>query len=307
VGISGAGTERALDAARAGLNHAFDSGSPAGERMRADALPVVVLLTDTRDQSSNSVGTFETYFKTGNPAGQQVVVHGIICPPDGSRCHEDENNTDPRHVDIITATNGVQGSIRDEASITRTTDAIVDAVIAGAGHKLLQKAPIGASLKVALSAVRGAGCASKDDVPRSRTHGFDFDGKERTVFFFGDCRAPAAGTQAAVSYRYWRDETPDADGAACDADCGGTCGTFEACNTQTCACECAPTACGPGQRFESSGDSCGCVCDVEALECGAGYQADAEACACVCQDDCGGCPAQTVCHPSMCACVPVIE
>jgi hypothetical protein len=332
IDVKGASAERSLDAARAAVNFTT-STTVANKRHRSGAELVIILVTDTRDQSGDSVDVFTKYFQQLNPLGKPLKVHGIICDPTGARCYSDEDNTNPRHLDVIQATGGVYGFIRSEQSIKDTINAVVDSVISSVGYRTL-KPPIGASVKVSVAQVaNGASCPSNNDLPRSLQHGFDVDGLNRSLSFFGGCQpADPSTTKAVVSYRYWRDQTTDPNGdvqpcaqdpsydpteadlckgtlrcnqqtnvCECTADCGGSCGSYQACNTSTCACQCVQSAtCAPGFRFDSA--SCGCVCDTAALNCGSTYQADANLCACICKDNCGGCPSGTTCNQSTCSC-----
>lgn len=352
VNIDGNGTERSLDAARRAINDLKAAGGTADTRLRPDAKVVVVILTDTRDQSSNPVATFTQYFldtgsvagESNNPVDQPIQVHGIICPPDGPRCWVDQNNpnnfeenANPRHLDIIQATGGVYGSIRDAASITTTINAIVDSVIASVGYRT-QKPPIGASLKVAVAEVADAtACPSAGNLPRSRTNGFDVDGISRAVSFFGACRPRVAGTtQVAVSYRYWSDRTSNPNGVPppcrsdpyydasdvdscrgklvcnratdrceCPADCGGGGAPGQVCNTDpaVCAFTCTADCGGVCGTYESCNQAaCACTC-VQSATCAAGYTFDANACGCVCDTAALNCGSRYQPDANACACV----
>jgi hypothetical protein len=351
VNIDGTGTERSLDSARKAINDLKAAGGTEDTRIRPGAKVVVVILTDTRDQSSNPVTTFSQYFldtgsvvgESNNPVDQPIQVHGIICPPDGPRCWVDANdpnnyeeNANPRHLDIIQATGGVYGSIRDAASITTTINAIVDSVIASVGYKTL-KPPIGASLRVAVEAVTDAvTCPSAADLPRSRTHGFDVDGISRAVSFYGACRPKVAGTtQAAVSYRYWSDRTTNPNGVPppcksdpyydaneadscrgklacnratdrceCPADCGGGGAPGQVCNTDPAVCAFACTAdCGGtcGTYETCSQSACACTCAPDAT-CAEGYDFDPNLCACACNTAGLNCDAQHQPDANSCSC-----
>jgi hypothetical protein len=333
IGTSGTATEKSLDAARAAVNYTTNGNTPADKRYRPGAELVIILVTDTRDQSGDTIEVFTKYFQQLNPLGRALKVHGIICDPTGARCDSQEDNTNPRHLDVIQATGGVYGFIRSEQSIKDTINTVVDSVISSAGYRTL-KPPIGASVKVSVAQVADpVSCPSNNDIPRSLKDGFDVDGLNRSLSFFGGCRpADPASTKAVVSYRYWRDQTTDPNGdtqpcatdpkydptetdlcdgplvcnqqtnvCECTADCGGGCGSYQACNTTTCQCACVQSAtCAPGFKFDAA--SCGCVCDTAALNCGSTYQADPNLCACICKDNCGGCPTGTTCNESTCSC-----
>ncbi|RKH72985.1 adventurous gliding motility lipoprotein CglD [Corallococcus aberystwythensis] len=346
VDLKGDGSERSLEAARKAINDmAVSTGGPE-TKLRPGAKVVVVILTDVKDQSTDTVANYTAYFLNGgatptatsNPTGQRIQVHGIICPPDGGQCYSGEDNTNPRHLDVIQATGGVVGSIRDNTSITNTIGAIVDSVIASVGYKTL-KPPIGASLKVAVAEVADVSkCASVNDLPRSRTNGFDVDGINRTVSFYGACRPKESGkTQAALSYRYWIDRTVKTDGnpppcssdtqyydpkdpdyckgtltcnrttdkCECPADCGGTAPPGQVCNTDRAVCDftCAPDCGGTCGTFETCNTgTCECSC-VQSASCAAGYKFDSNACGCVCDTAALNCGAGFGADPGLCACV----
>ncbi|RKH36320.1 adventurous gliding motility lipoprotein CglD [Corallococcus sicarius] len=356
VGLGGDGRERALEAARKAVNDLSAAGGTPETRVRPGAKVVVVILTDTRDQSedkaNSTVADYNAYFlntgtasgATKNPLNQAIQVHGIICPPENATtntatwCNKDENPLNPRHLDVVQATGGVAGSIRDNASITNTINAIVDNVIASVGYKTL-KPPIGASLKVAVAeVVNPATCPSIGDLPRSRTNGFDVDGINRTVSFFGACRPKQSGvTQAAVSYRYWIDRSSNPNGSPppcstdttyydpgdpdyckgklacnrttdkceCPADCGGTAPVGQVCNTDRAVCDftCAQDCGGTCGTFETCNvGTCSCSC-VQSASCAEGYKFDSNACGCVCDTGALNCGTGFAADPGLCACV----
>ena len=136
-----------------------------------------------------------------------------------------------------------------------TIDAILTAVIGGTGTQL-QRPPISPTIKVAVAAVRGSNC-NKNDVPRSRTHGWDIDAATRRIVFFGDCIPNASGVQVAVSYKYWVDGSTNPEGDPCLGECG---------NNEFC---------------ESSGDVSSCVCKPDCGGCGSGLKCQPTTCSCV--------------------------
>ncbi len=343
VRITGDGAERPYDAARAAVNYMTGSATGA-DRLRPGAKLVVIVMTDTADRSVDPINTYVSFFgnASGNPAQQAIPVHGIICPQ-GQTCGQGEDpNGNSRLTDLIQATGGVSGFIKDPANpnantIAPTIDAIVDSVIAFAGYKTL-KPPIGASMKVAMGAVRDAStCPNKSDLPRSRTHGFDVDGINQTVSFFGGCRPATTGqTQAAVSYRYWVDRTSNPNGSPppcstdtryydaadpdfcrgkltcnqatnlceCPSNCGGGGQSGQVCNTDpaVCAWECAPDcggACGSFKTCNTSTCSCSCV---QSATCAPGFKFDPNACGCVCDAAALGCGSTYNVDLNSCSC-----
>ncbi len=242
---------------------------------------------------------------TMNKLGAPIPVHGIICPalPDGgtANCGDFYGARPQRHAAVITATGGVRGDIcpatgcgaTPPASIPVAMAAIVNSSIGQAGHKT-EKPPIGASIKVAMDAVENSLSCNPDDLPRSRANGFDFDGVNRTLSFFGACRPSAQTTAAAVSYRYWIDVTTNPNGSPppCSTDpyfdpnqadfCRGNL----VCNRVTNVCEC-PEGCGGGTA--PPGKVCNPnrnVCDFVCTDCNGtctGYQTcDTASCGCQC-------------------------
>ncbi|MFZ5439260.1 MAG: adventurous gliding motility lipoprotein CglD, partial [Myxococcota bacterium] len=305
VGTDGATTERILDsAARAmtTLTPVPDAGMPDSPSLfRNGAQVVVVVLGDADDQGNYNISALTNFFTTqgatlGTGGGQRVnrvgpvPVHGIICP-DNQTCGETQNNP-RRNPAIITATGGIRGDIGNATSISNSIQLIMNSAIASAGYRM-QKPPIGASVKVAMDAVQDGAMCNRNDIPRSRANGFDFDGINRSISFFGACRPGTGASNAAVSYRYWIDTTPNPGGnpPPCITDTGfydpndpDFCRGHLVCNRMTNQCEC-PSDCGgnppPGK-----------VCDTNKLVCDF-----------VCTSDCGGtCSQYQVCRTSDCSC-----
>ncbi len=250
---------------------------------------------DAAGNSCENVQNFVNFFGSvtgttapSNKTGKLITVHGIVCPS-GSACGCTE--TDPptpctlsngsrefnpqpingvaqqRHARVVNATGGVLGSIIDTNSIDASMDAIIADAIGNAGYRTL-KPPIGASIKVAVSAVRNPAACSANNIPRSTVNGFDFDGSARTLSLFGACRPVDQNATAAVSYQYWVDAVSDPNGGTpceddpnysptepdhctgptlgcntagtqcvCKPNCGGTCGAGTQCDMAACSCE----------------------------------------------------------------------
>jgi hypothetical protein len=216
--------------------------------------------------------------------------------------------------------------------------AIVNSAIATAGYQLL-KPPIGASVKVAMSAVENGTLCNKDDIPRSRVNGFDVNGLARSIAFFGACR-PAAGVtvEAAVSYRYWVDLTTNANGndppckndpnfdpndpdfckgklqcnrmtnvCECPPDCGGTAPPGKICNTNPQVCDfiCTPDCGGSCTGYQTCDiDACACQC-VQNATCAPGFKFvnTGGQCGCVCDTAALGCGPTYTADPNSCSCV----
>ncbi|MBM4781575.1 MAG: hypothetical protein GQE15_28195 [Archangiaceae bacterium] len=259
-GINGNGIERGFPSARAFIDRT--GASPRGP-FRADANVNLLFLSDTSDQSSTTPQQFTTALQA-TFAGRQVLAHGIVCPAgldcgDGTR-----ETTPPTYGTVVQLTGGVLASIQEfnvpnpnaaqRARQEAVIDAILSAAIGGTGRQL-NRPPISPTIKVAIEANRTAGACNTANVPRSRTDGWDIDSATRRIVFYGTCR-PQMGAKVAVSYRYWIDNSPDANGdpcggtcvapfmcdpnsrsCVCSPNCGNTCGAMLTCKQATCTCE----------------------------------------------------------------------
>ena len=342
VGISGDGIERCLEAGSSAISAMTPSTQQEmANKFRADAAIVVIILGDADDQSAYSSAQFLNFYTKANgtvggytnKSPGPITVHGIICP-NGNGCGETQQNPQ-RHAAVITGTGGIRGDINTPNSITATMNQIVSNSIAAAGYRM-QKPPIGASIKVSMDAVTNAGACNPDDIPRSRVNGFDFDGVNRTISFFGACR-PVQGTKAAaVSYRYWIDSTPNPNGTPppCAKDMffdpqdPDWCKGRLVCNRGTDVCECPPN-CGapppPGKYCNQNrlvcdficlpdcggkcvgyqqcdANLCACACPQNA-SCAPGYKFDAMKCACTCDVGSLKCGATYDADSTSCRCV----
>lgn len=303
VGTGGGSTERIVMSAARAINVLTPTTAmEQAARVRAGAQVVVILLGDADDQSGASITQLSNFFAAQNATVTYsgttytnrvgpIPVHGIICA-NGQNCGEDQNN--PRtNPGVITNRGGIRGDIGGGMAIASTVQQIMNATIAAAGYRM-QKPPIGASVKVAMDAVLDGATCDKNNIPRSRADGFDFDGINRSLAFFGACRPNTTTQRAAVSYRYWIDSTPSPGGnpPPCSTDTGfydptdpDFCRGNLACNRTTNQCEC-PANCGVANP------PAGKVCDTNKLVCDF-----------VCTSDCGGtCSAYQTCNTATCGC-----
>jgi hypothetical protein len=260
-GTAGSGSEQGFSSARAFINR---TGPQVRGPFRPDATVNMLFLSDTSDQSNITPQQFTTDVQASF-AGRQVVAHAIACPA-GRTCSPQESpeRTPATYGTVVQLTGGVLGSIEDfnvtspnatqRARQEAIIDAILSAAIGGTGRQL-NRPPISATIKVAIEANSTAGACNTADVPRSRMNGWDIDSATRRIVFYGNCR-PAIGKKVAVSYRYWIDNSPDANGdpcggtcvapfmcdpnsksCVCSPNCGNTCGMGLTCIQRTCACE----------------------------------------------------------------------
>ncbi|MBL8924057.1 MAG: VWA domain-containing protein [Myxococcaceae bacterium] len=359
VGTGGTSPERILQsAARAVDVLAPGTVMEQANRLRDGAQLVIVLLGDADDQSPATAAQYTTFFTTANATvvnsgttytnrtGGRVIVHGIVCPQ-GSTCNSEPNTN--KHGQVISATGGVRGDLCNPRmgntaadcsmypSIPVAVPNIVTSAIAAAGYRM-QKPPIGASVKVAMANVVDMALCNPNDLPRSRANGFDFDGINRTLSFFGACRPAGMMNRAAVSYRYWIDVTPQPGGnpppcvndpnydptdgdfcrgrlacnrttgvCECPQDCGGNGPPGTICNTNPQVCDFVCTAdCGGTCSSFQQCNTTTCQCDCRQMfTCPAGYrfQSGGGVCGCVCDTAALNCGAAYQAEPSSCACV----
>ncbi|MBI4817391.1 MAG: hypothetical protein HY791_14110 [Deltaproteobacteria bacterium] len=279
------------------------SPTPDPAKIRSGSDLLVIFLGDADDQqfgnadAESGMDGYEAFFRA-LPL-HSVSMGGIICP-EGGTCGETQRN--PRVIrGLINRFGGLIGSLRDLTSIGPTVAAIVDAGIGAASPYELDADAIPSTIRVSMQAGSTVGSCPVDDVPRSRTNGFDYDARTRRIAFFGDCRPAGSGSSISVSYRAWTDRSSSSDPVPC-LSCG-SCPQGARCDLDTCACVCEVSAtCSPGYAWDAA--ACGCVCSAEALGCSVTHTADVSLCACVCRPDCGGCLASEMCSASLCACRP---
>ncbi|MDR0965753.1 MAG: hypothetical protein LBM75_04510, partial [Myxococcales bacterium] len=336
---SGSG-ERVLHTAKALIQQRFTSPNFSGaQTIRADAALVFLLLGDADDQypgncSSNSYDTvaqlnsfFDNY--KGTQGASKLQMHGILCmqglSSDGitgstSSCGESQCSPH-RAISVVNHLGGVKGNIYEvqnlgTTALTPILTNIMSAATSGTSTYTTEHAPIAATMKLAIdpsTQIYGASC-NKNDVQRSRSNGFDYDGTTQRILFYGDCRPRQAGKDIAISYRYWNDITSDPNGVdenctaplewsveqnncVCPSDCGGNdpnpvvtpqsfqpraaLGTPYYCDAKTCAWTCTADCGGCPANYQCNTASCDCHC-VQTITCGPGRVFDPASCDCVC-------------------------
>jgi hypothetical protein len=300
------------------------ASSPGTEdtwKIRSDAKVALLIVTDALEQSNEGRGSEATLwtdgadgnvlkFLRGGPnngvatAGtteaetwdpfrtdeEPLFSGGILIPLGEAPEGRSDDIGDPRlarYHDAITAMGGVIGDIGDVNSIAPTVEAFMRALIGSASPYVLSKAPISASIKVAMEGQPDTGCLW-ENIPRSRINGFDYDGATRQITFYGVCR-PSNDVQnlaqkIAVSYRYWQDKTSNPNGDP--NPCPGGCAAPLVCNPATGSCEC------PGDCGLQDGCDAPSVCNT-----------DPAVCECACPPDCGASPSnpRLTCNTATCA------
>jgi len=236
-------------------NNACQVVNPGVCRPSCGTGPQIVCLRGSNDGNPTPVPAIRP--------GVTIQVNGILCP-EGFGCGDDFVYGPSRLQQIVEATGGFSSSIQNLANIPNTMVEIVNSAI-GRGGVVTLKPLIGASLKVAIeSPLNTGGQCDGFDVPRSRIHGFDYDGIAQAVTFFGDCR-PADQSHVTISYRAWepsgRNQLPCQYDAHFDANSLDYCSGLRSCDseTDTCACPVDCGGCTTGTHCVSTARTCGCV------------------------------------------------
>ncbi|MBN2360988.1 MAG: hypothetical protein JXR83_16145, partial [Deltaproteobacteria bacterium] len=276
-------------------------------RVRTGARLAVIFVTDANEQSdgtynaastsypgdaiaTHSIAAWQSFFNNFDGLGNDLsraFVAGLVCPVGADCTDESGAYSNPRWRTFFTGMGGIEAELppdsdsQQEQKIGDAIRTILQHAIAGASPYTLRKPPISSTIRIALGA-QTVGTCDVNNVPRSRQHGFDYDGATNSIQFFGNCRPlAAADARIAVSYRYWIDRTPNPDGTISECDCTPP----EVCDPLTLECYCPPD-CGLGTVPPER------VCDTAT-------------CTLVCRPDCGaGCPGNSVCNsaPEVCAC-----
>jgi hypothetical protein len=221
-----------------------------------------------------------------NPAG--ACNQGQFrCPQPGS---QEANEPGRGYIEVVNAFGGTYYSPCVD-NPGQALQAIVDAVTGAASQFQLTGQPISSTVKVGVTRM---GTGMTQEVPRSKTNGFDYDPVSNSIFFRGSSR-PAVGDRVTVSYRVWLPP---------EAPCGRPCGPNQICDGQLGVCTCdqgqCNAACGPNQVCDAN---CACTCTPDCNgNCGPNQVCNQATCACECPADCGGCGPGTVCNPTTCAC-----
>jgi hypothetical protein len=219
-----------LGAARLAFTHMSDPGADDRIRFRDGARTVVILFTNVDDKTSGlrsssaiqnqweNIGHFVNFFAGPNPTnskGIAVPVHAISCPS-GKSCGNGRTVSSPARIQaVVEAAGGLLADVKANSDYAPTQKQLLQRVVAREvnhynGGIVLKNAFIGASLRVVPESTVGT-CNKNpqtNSIPRSRVHGFDYDGASKTITFFGNCR-PTPGSEVAVSYKNWEAWTPD--------------------------------------------------------------------------------------------------
>jgi len=264
VGTAGTGTEKALLSVKNAIqNHFLPATASQPGKLRPDAKLLLIFLSDTDDQDTATVASYEAFFDSYDGAGSKALADGILCQDLVNGCGDNLSPLTHRVIDVVNYEGGILASINDFDTNTNTVATLDSMILSAAGATSpyrLAKSPISSSFKVAMAGPTVGTCGGSTtmvpDVPRSRADGFDYYAPTNSILFYGACRPTQANTDVAVSYRYWVPGSCPADG--CPSGCNPACPATQYCDaTNT------------------------CVCYADCGGCATGYYCDTTACACV--------------------------
>jgi hypothetical protein len=301
VDVKGDTSEGMLGAARLALMDMNRPNADAKVKLRKGADVVVVILTDTEDQTRSlyrsggssqwePINHFVNFFQgkasfakpayNSRPAayitlppviaeGFVIPVHAVYCPA-GQNCGD---STVPRGVPtriqrVAEETGGFVADIqtRRRNNNIAANDTLIPNFMASVVDSIIGRAGVYTDRPFIGASMRVAiqnsvGECAKADVPRSRQNGFDYDGIAQTVAFFGNCR-PDPDKDSRIAISYRSWDSVER--SPCEDD----------------------------ENFEWETGECKgrLVCDI-ATE------------TCICPPQCGGCPPEaSICDMGACVC-----
>ncbi|MBN2494575.1 MAG: hypothetical protein JXR96_08300 [Deltaproteobacteria bacterium] len=225
LGTGGSGDEyglmmglRAIERATAGGCDP-DVENPAASKLRCDSTWIVVVLSDEEAEAienheQTAAQIISAYVNAGSGHGAYLfAIVGGVPDPCGDALESSEGYND------VAA--GIPGSAHMEicADMVANLEIVVRAASGVSSEYILRHAPISATFKVAMQIQAGQPPVLID---RSRTNGFDYDGIQNSLLFYGDARPQEDGLDLTVSYRSFEECVPETE--ICDGidnDCNG--------------------------------------------------------------------------------------
>ncbi len=230
LGSSGSGYEYGLRMGIRAIERALpcdpDTANPDPTKLRCEATLIVVVLSDEDAQYIEATSGGDNY--TGNPDATRVnelindylsheatlfaIVGGV------PKCSTAYNSS--KGYDAVVA--GIPGSMSlsiCDSNQDNNVENIVRAASGVASSYVLRYAPISATIKVAMQLTAGQPPVI---VPRSRSDGFDYDGTQNSLLFYGSWRPEEDNLDITASYRSFEECIPEPE--ICDGidnDCNG--------------------------------------------------------------------------------------
>ncbi|MBK6684325.1 MAG: hypothetical protein IPG45_07615 [Deltaproteobacteria bacterium] len=259
LGTGGSGEERGLVVGATAVQNALPgSATEINTKFRAGATAIVVHLSDEEDYSVKQ-GAGGSDASCPENAGKQAQIDALIqqylqlsmdptisglttfaihgtqpntngldyCTFSGGSSDCSASQHGRAYVDVAAAMGGGSGSICGNMN-----QVVQDIIRAGAGIASqieLTQPPISSTIRVVMADANGS-FVGQPDVPRSRTNGFDYTFEldvmanvvRHKIIFYGMARPPAR-RELMISYRTWRDGSPNPGGPVCDCPEGQVC------------------------------------------------------------------------------------
>ncbi len=236
LGTGGAGAEYGLAMGIRAIDRALpcdpDTQNPAPGRLRCEATLIVVVMSDEHAQTIEdscggdntnapcppSCSNFDSLVSsfvdqyTSRGATLFAIVGGV---PRCTTAYEDSCGYNA----VASGINGGMSMSICDADQTPNVQNIVRAAQGVASSYMLTQPPISATIKVAMQTTAGQPPLI---VPRSRSDGFDYDGTQNSLVFYGSWRPQEDGLDVTASYRSYDECIPEAE--ICDGidnDCNG--------------------------------------------------------------------------------------
>jgi len=227
-GTSGSGSEHGLQMGINAINHSLPCTATAqAYKLRCEATRIVVILSDEEDQTIEDASGGENYGGAPNAAtvnnfinlytAAEVTLFGIVAGDPGCSTAWDDHSRG-----YIAVINGIPGGSVGEicqADQTANIENVVRAASGVASSYILTQPPISSTILVAMQMEVGQVPIL---VPRSRSNGFDYDGTQNTLLFYGSYKPEYDNLDLTASYRSFEECIPEAE--ICDGidnDCNG--------------------------------------------------------------------------------------
>ncbi|MCB9654246.1 MAG: VWA domain-containing protein [Deltaproteobacteria bacterium] len=172
VGINGNGGEQGLEYAVRALEYASTTTQTA-ERLRDDAVPVVVFYSDEDSLNLRTLAAYEDILRSKGALAFAIVgprPRGCLAIGRGTA------NVGASYIDVAEALGGTTASICAD-DLTGPIQEMLVTAAGAASQTQLDGLPISGSLEVALTT---------STVARSRVDGFDYEAAANALLFFGD-------------------------------------------------------------------------------------------------------------------------